>query len=99
VVTTVAVALCIENRYDFTDDLWEVLSFDWRVEVDGVVIASGAELAPSAGGCGEGTTARLAFEVPSLPLRNEEFLLTVTGRLRAGAPWAAAGHVVGHTQL
>lgn len=135
-ITTVAVALSIENRFDFTDDLWEVLEFEWKVEVDGVVVASGAELAPSdprplppsrsdsdreqgasqgksgggtgsgddsgsdkKGGCGECTTARLAFETSSLPLPGEECLLTVTGRLRAKLPWAAAGHVVGHTQL
>ena len=45
------------------------------------------------------TAARVTFETASLPLPGEECRLTVTGRLRAATPWAAAGHVVGHAQL
>lgn len=142
-----AVALSITNRYDFMDDLWEVLTFGWQVEVDGVVVAEGHDLMPSppspashdgnhqeqgvdleqggggggganaasapapltdgaSGGGGESgegggrvATARVTFETASLPLPDEECRLTVTGRLRAATPWAAAGHVVGHAQL
>lgn len=143
---TAAVTLSITNRYDFTDDLWEGLTFGWQVELDGVVVAEGHDLMPSlpcppshdgnhqeqgvglkqdggggggvdaasapaaltggasggsesGGGGGRATIARVTFETPSLPLPDVECRLTVTGRLRAAMPWAAAGHVVGHTQL
>lgn len=42
-----AVTLSIANRYDFTEDLWEVLTFVWKVEIGGVVVADGVDLAPS----------------------------------------------------
>ncbi|CAM9976291.1 unnamed protein product, partial [Ectocarpus sp. 13 AM-2016] len=41
------VTLSIANRYDFTDNLWDVLVFGWHVEVDGVVVARGDDLSPS----------------------------------------------------
>lgn len=43
--------------------------------------------------------AKVAFEAPSLLVDGQECWLTVTGRLREDAPWAAAGHVVGRAQL
>lgn len=41
------VTLSFANRYDFTDNLWDVLVFGWHVEVDGVVVARGDDLSPS----------------------------------------------------
>lgn len=46
-LTTVTLTLSIANRYDFTDNLWDVLVFGWHVEVDGVVVAKGDDLVPS----------------------------------------------------
>lgn len=63
----------------------------------------------TSGGGGEGgagsdsddkvSVAKVMFETPSLLLPGQECWLTVTGRLRGATAWAAAGHVVGHTQL
>lgn len=38
--------LSITNRYDHTKHLWEPLTFDWVVEVDGLAIAKGNDLVP-----------------------------------------------------
>lgn len=48
---------------------------------------------------GKVSVAKVMFETPSLLLPGQECWLTVTGRLRGATAWAAAGHVVGHTQL
>lgn len=50
-------------------------------------------------GAGEKVSvAKVAFEArPLVP--GQECWLTVTGRLRQDTAWAAAGHVVGHSQL
>ena len=47
----------------------------------------------------KGSVAKVVFGTPSLLLPGQECWLTVTGRLREATAWAAAGHVVGHTQL
>lgn len=48
---------------------------------------------------GKVSGATVTFETPSLLLPGQECWLAVTGRLRGATAWAAAGHVVGHTQL
>ena len=65
-------------------------------------VASGDGGGGERGGWGRGevATVRVEFEAPAAWTADAlELWLTVTGRLRKNAPWAAAGHVVGHTQL
>lgn len=35
------VTLAVANRYDHTESLWETLTFEWAVEVDGCVVDAG----------------------------------------------------------
>lgn len=65
--------------------------------------AAGARKASGGGGSDDsdskGSVAKVVFGAPSLLLPGQECWLTVTGQLREVTAWAAAGHVVGHTQL
>ncbi|MFE6489565.1 beta-galactosidase domain 4-containing protein, partial [Streptomyces sp. NPDC057757] len=71
------------------------LSFRWRVEHDGVPVASG-ELEVPVIAAGESARAPLP-QVAVSP--DAETWLTIDATLAAPTPWAAAGHVIATTQL
>jgi beta-galactosidase len=82
----------VENRRHSTatDDL----RFDWRVEHDGRIVASGVLPVPS---IVAGSAVRVAL--PEVPVAMDaETWLTVEAVLAAATPWGPAGHVVASAQ-
>lgn len=80
----------LRHTADTTD-----LSFRWRVEHDGVHVASG-DLDVPVLAAGESGWAPLP---PVTPARDGETWLTVDVALAASTPWAPAGHVLATAQL
>lgn len=68
------------------------LEFTWRLEAEGVLVASGPLDVPRGIAPGETVTViRPRFESDALP---GEVWMTVEARLHSAAPWADAGHLV-----
>jgi beta-galactosidase len=82
----------VANLYDFRD--LSHLSFEWRVEEEGVEVAAGHLDVPPVD-AGSATTVPL----PSLPTTARETWLTVRAVLATDHPWAPAGHEIAWGQV
>jgi beta-galactosidase len=82
----------IANLHDFRD--LSHLSFEWRLEEEGLEVATGRLDVPSVAAGASATV-----PVPSLPATARESWLTVRAVLATDQPWANAGHEVAWGQL
>jgi beta-galactosidase len=84
--------ILVANLHDFRD--LSHLAFVWRLEQEGLEVASGhLEVPPLAPG------ERITVPLPPLPATDSESWLTVRALLATDHPWAPAGHEIAWGQL
>jgi len=86
----------VSNRFDVRD--LSSVAFGWRLELDGVLVASGAlEVPPIA--ARESAVVQLPAAARQRVDGPGERWVTVTATLRTDEPWAASGHVLSSGQV